>query len=130
MSLFKGFVSIVASVLILGFAGSAAAQSPAEGRLSKKELKALLATASAPADHEKLARHFEAKAADLQEDAVEHEELAVINRTPTPSTKGVPPVQWGQHCKSLATSLRKASAEAKKLAEMHQQLAKDATKSR
>lgn len=130
MSFSKILVSIATGVLIVGFAGAAAAQSPAESRLSKKELKALLATASTPADHDKLARHFEAKAVDLQEDAAEHEELAASYRTPAPSTKGVPPVQWGQHCTSLATSLGKASTEARKLADMHKQLAKDATKSR
>ena len=121
--------SIAAGVLVLGLVGSAAGQPSTESRLSKKELKALLATASTPADHEKLARHFEAKAADLQQDAVEHEELATSWTAP-PSNKGVPPVQWGQHCKSLASSLSKASTEARKLADVHKQLAKDGAKSR
>jgi hypothetical protein len=130
MSLSQVVRFIGAGMLVLGFVGSAAAQSPADARLSKKEVKALLASASTPADHEKLARHFEAKAAAFREDAVEHEELAASYRTPPPSTKGVPPVQWGQHCKSLATSLGNASTEARKLSDLHKQLAKESTKSR
>lgn len=129
MSLSQVVRSIGAGMLVLGFAGSAAAQAPADARLSKKEVKALLTSASTPADHEKLARHFAAKATAFQEDAVEHEELAASYRTPPPSSKGMPPVQWGQHCKSLAKSLNNAAAEARKLSDLHKQLAKDATKS-
>jgi hypothetical protein len=129
MTLSQVVRSIGAGMLVLGFAGSVAAQAPADTRLSKKEVKALLTSASSPADHEKLARHFAAKASDLQEDAVEHEELAASYPTTPPSSKGGPPVQWEQHCKSLAKSLKNAAAEARKLSDLHKQLAKDAAKS-
>jgi hypothetical protein len=119
------FRSVATGLLVFGLAGFASAQSSSEGRLSKKEVRALLASASTPADHEKLSRHFEAKAADLEADAVEHEELAVVYRTPPPSTKGVAPVRWDQHCKSLATSLRKSAADARKLADDHKKMARE-----
>ncbi len=44
--------------------------------LGKAELKKLIATASTPADHEKIAKHFDAKAAQYETDAKDHEELA------------------------------------------------------
>lgn len=123
MSLSKVVRLVAAGLLVFGLSGAVSAQPSAEDRLSKKELKALLASASTSADHEKLARHFQAKAAALDEDAAEHEELAVAYRTPPPSTKGVPPMQWDQHCKTVATSLRKAAAEERKLADGHHKLA-------
>jgi len=114
-----------AALLVFALSGSASAQHSPQDQLSKKELKALLVSASTPADHEKLARHFQAKAAALDEDAAEHDELAVAYRTPPPSSKGVPPVQWAQHCKSVATSLRKAAAESRKLADGHKKMAQE-----
>jgi hypothetical protein len=127
------FRCVAAGLLVLGLAGLAAAQAASaqpssEHRLNKKELKALLGSASTPADHEKLARHFEAKAADLEADAVEHDELAVVYRNPPPSAKGVPPVRWDQHCKSLANSLRKSATEARKLADDHKKMAQEMPK--
>jgi hypothetical protein len=116
-------------LLVLGMSGSVSAQSSPGDHLSKKELKALLASASTPADHEKLARHFQAKAATLDEDAAEHEELAVVYKTPLPPTKGAAPVRWDEHCKSVATSLRKAAAAARKLAEGHKKMAQETPKS-
>jgi hypothetical protein len=119
---------VATALLVFWIAGSVSAQPSSDNRLSRKELKALLSSASTPADHEKLARHFEAKAAAFDEDAAEHEELAVVYRTPPPSTKGAPPVRWDQHCKSVATSLRKAAAEARKLAEGHTKMAQETPK--
>jgi hypothetical protein len=113
----------VAGLLVFGMSGSVSAQSSPQDQLSRKELKALLASASTPADHEKLARHFQAKAKALDEDAAEHDELAATYRTPTPSPKGGPTVHWDQHCKAVATSLRKAAAESRKLADGHKKMA-------
>jgi hypothetical protein len=129
MSLSQTVRLVAVGLLVLGMSGSVSAQPSPQDHLSKKELKALLASASTSADHEKLARHFQAKAATLDEDAAEHEELAVVYRTPPPSSKGVPPVRWEQHCKSVATSLRKAAAEARKLADGHKKMAQEAPKS-
>ena len=45
--------------------------------LDKAELKKLVASASTPQDHERIAKHFDAKAVELEAEAKDHEELAV-----------------------------------------------------
>ena len=45
-----------------------------------------------------------------------------------PSNKGMAPVDFGAHCKALATSLRKATADAKQLADDHEKVAQEGPK--
>ena len=44
--------------------------------LSKQELKSLIGSAKSVPDHERLARHFDAKASELEAESKEHQALA------------------------------------------------------
>ena len=46
--------------------------------MSKKEVKALIATASTPEDHHRLAAYFTQKAETMEAEAVEHDELSKV----------------------------------------------------
>jgi len=96
------------------------------GELSKKELKELLAKASTPQDHLRLARHYEAKAKQYEAESAEHAEMAKMYRAqPTASeTKRPGAADTVAHCESISESLGKASKEARALAASHQQMAK------
>lgn len=95
-------------------------------RLSKKELKALVATAQTPADHQKLALHYRAEASRLAAESKEHEELAAAYAK-SPSAHDVkhpnsPPT--ASHCRTLAASYAKAAKDAEAIALAHEQLEK------
>ena len=96
--------------------------------LSKAELKKLIATASTPQDHERIAKHFDAKAAQLEAEAKEHEELAAeYTRNPTVHEQKHPMGgQTAGHCKLFAEKCREAAKEARQLAADHRQMAKAA----
>jgi hypothetical protein len=100
------------------------------GILSKQELKNLISNAKTAADHTRLAKHFAAKAVQLEADAKEHEELAAqykanpnIHEMKHPGS-----AQTAGHCEFFGKSLRKAATDAKKLASDHELMAKGAAK--
>ena len=95
------------------------------GELSKKELKELLSKAATPGDHNRLVRHFEAKAQKYQADAAEHAELAQMYRAkPTVSEMKRPmSPDTAAHCDFIAENLGKAAKEARALADAHKQMA-------
>ena len=96
--------------------------------LNKAELKKLIATASTPQDHERIANHFDAKAAELEAEAKEHAELAAAYRANPNIHESKHPgsPQTFAHCDSLARTTRAAAHDARQLAADHRALAKPA----
>jgi hypothetical protein len=94
--------------------------------LSKKEVKALIATAETKAEHERIAKYFDAEAARYEAEAKEHGELAGVYQKSTPSAKNAS--QTFNHCDSVSKSLQKAADEARALAAEHRHMASDAKK--
>ena len=96
--------------------------------LSKGEVKNLIANAKTKADHERIARYFDAEAAKYDSDAKEHGELAPLyeKNTPQNPTKFPGSQQTSQHCDSLSKSLQKAAEDARALAAHHREMAKEA----
>ena len=94
--------------------------------LSKAELKKLIATASTPQDHERVARHYDAKAAQLEAEAKEHKQLAAeYARKPTGHEQKHPMSgRTAEHCKFFAEKFREAAKEARQLAADHRQMIK------
>jgi hypothetical protein len=93
--------------------------------LSKKEVKALLAKAGTPADHLRLAGHFQALANRLESEAQEHAALAKVYRARPTGSEIKRPMSpdTAAHCEYFAESLEKASKAARALAEAHEQMA-------
>ena len=122
------WLCIVLSAILLA-AGSLLAADET-GILNKQELKTLIANAKTPADHTLLAKHFGAKAAQLDAEAKEHEELAAQYRA-NPNIhemKHPGSAQTAGHCQFFGKSLRKAAVDARKLASDHELMAKGTSK--
>jgi hypothetical protein len=99
----------------------------AEGTLmSKSELKNLIANAKTAADQEKLAAHFDARAAQLEADAKDHDELAQDYKRNPPVSRRVEKSQSAEHCRDLAKDYAKAAQDARRLAADHRAMAKEA----
>lgn len=129
-----GCFRMLASSLLFGLlvtlaSGTATAVEP-KGAMKPKEVKALVATATTPADHMKLARHFSAMAAKHEAEAVEHEALAVeYTRNPRlGSSKRPMSPDSAEHCKYFAEHCRNAAKEMRAMAAAHEAMAKEAQK--
>ena len=111
---------VVAGILGVGIAGGQI--------LPKDELKKLITSASTRADHERIARHYEAKAAELEAESKEHlEEAAEYRRNPTSHEIKHPlSGRTAAHCELFARRFADAAKEARRLAADHMEMAKAA----
>ena len=119
----KTLAALLFGIVMLTAGGIAA--EPARA-LSSKELKTLLAKASTPQEHLRLASHFQAKANLYEAEAAEHADSAKAYRAkPTTSEMKHPMApDTAAHCDYLADSLAKAAKEAHALAAAHEAMAK------
>lgn len=119
----KRLIAIVVSGIVLSVAGITAEKSDP---LTSKQVKQLTATASTPADHLKLAKHWEATAKKLEAESKEHAEMAkTYSSNPTASeTKRPGSADTSTHCERLSQDLAKAASDARALALDHQAMAK------
>lgn len=96
------------------------------GLLGKQELKTLVGNAKTAQDHMRLARHFDAKADELEADSKEHHELAEQYKS-HPSVHDSKHPMSGQtagHCQYFADDLHKAALRARQMAADHRDMAK------
>ena len=121
--------SLLFGLLVTLASGTATAVEP-KGAMKRKEVKALVANATTPADHMKLARHFSAMAAKHDAEAVEHEALVnEYTRRPTVSSVKRPMApDTAEHCKYFAEHCRNAAKEMRAMAAAHEAMAKEAEK--
>lgn len=98
-----------------------------ETKLTKDELKSLIANAKTAQDHERLAAHFTAKADELEAEAREHMELATEYRAQPTGQQQKHPMgaKTAAHCDFFAAELRKAAQAARQMAADHAQMAKE-----
>ena len=94
--------------------------------LDRAELKKLVATASTPQDHERIAKHFDAKAAELEAEAKDHQELAAEYKAHPNGHELKHPMSGptAGHCTMFATRTREAAQAARQLAADHRKMAK------
>ena len=93
--------------------------------LSAAELKKVAASASTPADHLKLAQHYEAVAAEHEAEAKTHEALAEQYAKAPTGHEQKHPMSGATvgHCKMYAEHCHKLSAAAKAMAAEHRKAA-------
>jgi hypothetical protein len=123
--------SIVALTLVF-FTSVYPAAAQNNPTISKTELKVLLKTAKAPADHQKIAAYYRQEAARLNQSAKEHGELAAIYKQTPPNpaleSKHGSSVEGASHCNRWAELATEQAKEAEALAVLHEGMAKDAEK--
>ena len=128
MSTFSSRIVVAFSVIALAVSAGAAIAAQARKStdlLTSKQVKELVATATTPADHLKLSKHFTALAAKYEAQANEHAaEAQAYRKNPTfmesknPSGPGT-----AAHCDRFAELTRQAAKEARELASAHEHMA-------
>ena len=115
----KRVAGLMLGVILVAGAGFAA------DKLSAAELKKMATSASTPAEHIKLAQHYEAVAAEHEAEAKTHEALAEqYAKAPTGHEQKHPMSgATAGHCKMYAEHCRKLSATAKEMAAEHRKAA-------
>ena len=119
---------LTAAVMMLMGVVSVPASADDSKILKKDELKTLIGNAKTAQDHQRIADHYTAKAAQLETEATEHvEEAAKYKANPNMHEMKHPGgPNTAVHCESMARNLRAAAKDARELAEDHQAMAKAA----
>ncbi len=96
-----------------------------EPRLSHGELKALIANAQTPADHERLAAFYRRRALHFMAQSRKHQELAHLygDRTGSVEDPAYNMDRAARHCHNIAKDYREEAKEAMALAKLHEQMA-------
>jgi uncharacterized protein with von Willebrand factor type A (vWA) domain len=121
--------SLLAITLAVGIAAMAQTSSKSTSKpekLGKTELMSLIASASTPEQHMRLAKYYRAEAQRYSVEAADHQEQAAQykNNPMTKSSKFT--VGTVDHCDYIAESLKQSAAKDVELAQMHEQLGKAA----
>ena len=121
----------VLSVLSLAFVLTAAAfaqtsPAPKPEHLSKQQLNTLIATANTPAEHERIANYYQAKAVDYLAQAKEHEEMIAAYKANTVLSNDKNQASTINHCEYFVQTFKDLAAKSQELAQLHDQIANDA----
>jgi hypothetical protein len=125
----KQAVVVLSLLTVLFWAGSSwAGQTGKATQLTDDQVTNLTTNAKTPADHQRLAQHFTAKAEAYEAEAQEHEDLATQYRlTPNPDeTKHPGSPRTAAHCYQAAAGLRTSAQNARQFAAEHAEMAKNA----
>ena len=119
------FSILVALTVAIPAMGQSASQAKPD-KLSNHELLSLIATAETPADHLRLARYYQSQANYYLEQSKLHEEMgAAYMKNPLLMSS-----KWRRgtvdHCNYFARTLKETATKMQELANMHEQMAKDA----
>jgi len=119
-------LGFAAALSASAFRASAQEHMPGMGGMAHNEMDVdrMIATAKTPADHEAIAKHFDAEAAEAKERAEAHKKMG----TDYKSLGGAVVSKWhlDTHCESLAKSAAAEAKEYQALAEAHREMAKAA----
>src|SRR5258708_1656306 len=121
------------SILSLAFvmtgtvlAQAPSAQQPKPEHLSKQQLNTLIATAKAPAEHQRIAQYYKAKALDYLAQAKEHEAMVTAYKANSSlSTEK----NWAStigHCEYFVETFKALAANSEELAALDERMANEA----
>ncbi len=123
----KRTLALLSVSLILAVASIAQTTSAVRAeKLSKPQLLSLIATAHTPAEHERIANYYDARARDFLAQSAEHAQMAAeYRKNPMISSS-----KWAtgtiNHCEYLAQSLKNDAVKMQELAQLHREMAASA----
>ena len=117
---------LIQTALGLAAASRLGAQEP-QSRLSRKQLKELIAVARTAADHQTIAAHFRGEQERHEQDRQEHEEMRKEYERNSSRYPGKYPTM-GDHCRSLAGYAGLSAKQAQAMAAMHEKIAQEIEK--
>lgn len=119
-------LSLAFALTVAAFTQIAPAQQPKHEHLSKQQLNTLIATAKTPAEHQRIAQYYHAKAADYLDQAKEHEQMIVSYKANTSLSTDKNRASTIGHCEYFVQTFKDLAAKSQELAQIHEQMAKDA----
>lgn len=93
--------------------------------LSKQQLNTLIVTAKTPAEHERIANFYEAKAQDYRAQAQEHEAMVAAYKANQSLSTSKNQASTIGHCEHYVQTFKNLAVKSHELAQLHEQMAKN-----
>lgn len=116
-------LSFTMALATIAFGQASPATQPRSEKLSRQQLQTLVATAKTPAEHERIAHYYAAKAQTDRTQAREHAQMAESFRKNPVTNSAKQSISTVNHCTYVAQSLTKDAAKMQKLADEHERMA-------
>ena len=126
MKRFLGVLAILLALVLPSVGQTSTMHHHMAEKLSKQQLLSLIATAKTPAEHRRVAGYYHAKVQDYLAQAKEHEESAEAYKKNPMTSSSKFATGTVNHCEYFDRSFRDMAAKMQELADMHEQMAKDA----
>ncbi|HLH36368.1 MAG TPA: hypothetical protein VKX41_16980 [Alloacidobacterium sp.] len=121
-----GILAIVFVVMLSAVWQVSTAQKHKPEKLSKQQLLSPIASAKTPAEHRRVAEYYHATAQDYLAQAKEHQEMAKAYKKNPMTSSSKFATGTVNHCEYFAQSFKYMATKMQELADMHEQMAKDA----
>ncbi len=121
-----GILAIVLVIMLSAVWQVSTAQQHKPEKLSKQQLLSLIASAKTPAEHRRVAEYYHATAQDYLAQAKEHAEMAEAYKKNPMTSSSKFATGTVDHCEYFAQSFKEMATKMQELADMHEQMAKDA----
>ena len=124
LSIFS-ILSLAFVMAVAAFGQTASAPQTKPEHLGKRQLNTLIATAKTPAEHQRIAQYYQAKAQDYLAQAKEHEQMVAAYKA-NPSLTAKSQASTINHCEYFVQTFKDLAAKSQELAQLHDQIANDA----
>jgi len=118
-------LSLTFVMTVAAFGQTASTAQPKPEHLSKQQLNNLIATAKTPAEHERIANFYEAKALDYRAQAQEHKSMIAAYKANSSLSTDKNRASTIGHCEYFDQTFKDMAIKSHELAQLHEQMAKD-----
>ncbi len=123
-----GMLSLALAMTAAVFGQATSSTQNSTEKLSHAQLVSLIGTAKTPAEHRRISTYYKVEAQKLLAESKEHAQMAEQYKLNPVTSSSKYATGTVNHCEYIATSLKADSEKMQELAEMHEQMAKDAEK--
>ena len=116
--------SLALVMTVAAFGQTASTQQTKPEHFSKRQLNSLIATAKTPAEHQRIAQYYQAKAQDYLAQAEEHEQMVAAYKA-NPSLTAKSQASTINHCEYFVQTFKDLAAKSQELAQLHEQMGND-----
>jgi hypothetical protein len=124
LSIFS-ILSLAIVMTVAAFGQTTSAQQTKPEHFSKRQINTLIAEANTPAEHQRIAQYYQAKAQDFLSQAKEHEQMVAAYKA-NPSLTAKSQASTINHYEYFVQTFKDLAAKSQKLAQLHEQMAKEA----
>jgi hypothetical protein len=119
-------LSLAFAITVAAFGQTPSTPQPKPEHLSKQQLNTLIATANTPAEHERIAQYYQAKALDYLAQAKEHEAMVAAYKANSSLSNNKNQASTISHCEYFVTTFKALAENSQDLAALHERMAKEA----